>query len=107
MGTKRNPQKIKHVQEVLQLLSIFTGDERYAEISKDEIDEGGISMCEVADRLEKRGIVKGRESGIHEATIQAIVNMIKFGVPEEKILEEYTEEELEQAKLLQEQETKS
>ena len=58
-----------------------------------------MSMCEVAERLEKMGIDKG----VEQATLQAIANMLKYGVPEEKLLEDYTEEEISKAKKLWEQ----
>ncbi|MBE5901336.1 MAG: transposase [Lachnospiraceae bacterium] len=98
-----NPQKFKHVDAVLKLLSVFSSDERYVHIPK---EEGGMSMCEVADRLEKIGIAKGIEQGIEQgakqATLRDIVNMLKYGIPEEKLLEDYTEEEIAKAKELRE-----
>lgn len=63
-------------------------------------------MCEVADRLEKIGIAKGIkqgiEQGIERATLRDIANMLKYGIPEEKLLEDYTEEEIAKAKKLRE-----
>ena len=92
-----NPQKFKHVDAVLKLLSVFARDERYVHIPT--IEGGEMSMCEVAERLEKMGIDKG----VEQATLQAIANMLKYGVPEEKLLEDYTEEEISKAKKLWEQ----
>ena len=40
------------------------------------------------------------EEGKEEANLKAICNMIRFGVPEQEILTEYTKEELEKAKKL-------
>ena len=40
------------------------------------------------------------EEGKAEANLKAICNMIRFGVPEQEILTEYTKEELEKAKKL-------
>ena len=47
---------IKHVDEVLKLLSVMTGDRRYEKLLGKS--EGVNSMCDVAQRLENRGIDK-------------------------------------------------
>ena len=52
---------IKHVTEVLRLLRILTGDERFtpdAELIKKK--GKAVTMCEVLDRIENRGIEKGK-----------------------------------------------
>ena len=56
-------EKIDHVEAVLELIMVFTGDERYREI-KEEImklvTEGReVTMCTFADRMEKRGFESG------------------------------------------------
>ena len=43
---------------------------------------------------------EGKTEGKAEANLKAICNMIRFGVPEQEILTEYTKEELEKAKKL-------
>ena len=55
---------IKHVDEILKFLSVMTGDNRYEEILSDE--EGVSNMCDVAQRLEDRGIEKGLQKGREE-----------------------------------------
>lgn len=67
-------RRIKHIDEVLKLLSVMTGDSRYEKILSDgkEIT----NMCEVAERLEQRGLKRGREEG-REALI---INMYKNGM---------------------------
>ena len=50
-----DPTEIRHVDEVLKLLQVMTGDERYKQIFQKK--KGVRSMCDVAERLEKRGIV--------------------------------------------------
>ena len=55
---------IKHVDEILKFLSVMTGDNRYEEILSDK--EGVSNMCDVAQRLEDRGIEKGLQKGIKE-----------------------------------------
>lgn len=56
---------IQHVDEVLKLLSVMTGDNRYASILSFEKEEV-ITMCDVAERLEQRGIMRGIEQGIEQ-----------------------------------------
>ena len=55
---------IKHVDEILKFLSVMTGDSRYEEILSDK--EGVSNMCDVAQRLEDRGIEKGIKEGIKQ-----------------------------------------
>ena len=59
-----DPTEIKHVDEVLKLLQVMTGDERYQTIFQKE--KGVHSMCDVAERLEQMGIAKGIEIGRSE-----------------------------------------
>lgn len=46
----KDTTKIKHVDEVLKLLSAFTGDSRYEEVIQCEDYEEVDSMCEIMDR---------------------------------------------------------
>ena len=52
-----DPTEIRHVDEVLKLLQVMTGDERYQTIFQEK--KGVCSMCDVAERLEKMGMEKG------------------------------------------------
>jgi len=56
-------QKIIHLEAVLQMLNALTGDERYEKIfrglQEEEIKKGGITMCELLDKYENRGIKRG------------------------------------------------
>ena len=61
---------IKHVDEILKFLSVMTGDSRYEEILSDK--EGVSNMCDVAQRLEDRGIEKGLQKGIKEGIKQGL-----------------------------------
>lgn len=60
-----DPTEIKHVDEVLKLLEVMTGDRRYTDIAIENGREVH-SMCEVADRLEQAGFIKGRAEEIIE-----------------------------------------
>ena len=71
--------KFKYVDEILKLLSVLTRDDRYVELLN---SEGGKpeNMCEVLDRAEERGRIKGiqegRQEGIDESRIESIKNVM-------------------------------
>ena len=64
--------RFRHVDEVLQLLGAVTGDDRYSEILN---EEGGKpeNMCEVLDRAEARGEIRG----IDKARLEGINSLIE------------------------------
>lgn len=49
------------MDEILKFLSVMTGDNRYEKLLADK--EGVSNMCDVAQRLEDRGMKKGIEKG--------------------------------------------
>ena len=61
----KDPRRFEHTNELLRLMSAVTGDGRYADLIH---AEGGApsNMCEVLDRVEKRGIEQGRAVGLAE-----------------------------------------
>ena len=63
-----DPTEIKHIDEVLKLLQVMTGDEHYKEVIRKK--KGVRSMCDVAERLEKMGIAKGIEIGGSEGKME-------------------------------------
>ena len=100
-----DPTEIKYVDEVLKLLNVMTGDKRYEKIFQEK--KGVRSMCDVAERLEKMGIVKGIEigrlegkeegkvegkaegkaEGILEGKMQVYRNLLKKGFTEKEARE--------------------
>lgn len=87
-------EKICHVQEFMDFLAVFTNDIRYKEIKQElaEMEKEGrsVTMCNVAQALEEKGI----ERGIQQEKISRIQKMIRKGCSKEDILEwDYTEEE--------------
>ena len=79
MGEK-DMTEIRHVDEVLKLLTVISGDKRYYEETKSE--KGKVkNMCEVADRLVNKGIEQGRKDGrkegLREGSIKTLFEMIK------------------------------
>ena len=68
-------QKLDHPEEVIDMISTFSGDDRfrdeYNSISK-QIKEGGISMCEIYDKILQEGEAKG--------FLKALVSLVKKGM---------------------------
>ena len=68
---------IKHVDEILKFLSVMTGDSICEEILSDK--EGVSNMCDVAQRLEDRGIEKGMKEGIKQGLQKGIKEGLSLG----------------------------
>ena len=95
-----SPDKLKHIEAVLQLLSGMTDDTRFEDVlnEEDKSGKGGVhTMCDVLDRIESRGEARGEIRGaIKEAIrlyheemnllpteIERII-MIRFSLSEEE-----------------------
>ena len=63
---------IKHVHELLQLMSVMTRDNRFENVYGPDMERRPTSMCEVLDRVENRGIQKGIAQGIEKGIAQGI-----------------------------------
>lgn len=87
VNKRKNPQyepsdtrTIKHVDEVLKLLSVMTGDNRYENILKDTGKEEIHTMCDVAERLEKKGYDSGLKDGAEKERESIYQELVKDGV---------------------------
>ena len=80
---KPEPRTLVHVQEVLQLLSIMTGDHRFEEVFASGTEGGPENMCEVLDRIESRGEARGIDT-MAKAMAKTMRDM---GMTEEQIAE--------------------
>ena len=78
-----DPTEIQHVDEVLKLLQVMTGDARYKRIFGKK-KEGVHSMCDVAERLEKIGWEKGQMEGQIEGKILVYKNLRREGFDEKE-----------------------
>ena len=78
--------EIQHVDEVLKLLQVMTGDARYKRIFGKK-KEGVHSMCDVAERLEKMGMEIGKNTGIHEEKIRVYKKLLEKGFSEQEAQE--------------------
>ena len=57
---------IKHIDELLTLMSVMTGDKRFEDSINEANEKEARYMCEVLDIIENRGIEKGLEQGRQE-----------------------------------------
>lgn len=71
-----DPDKFRHVDEVLKLMAAITHDDRFVEVLD---GEGGKpkDMCEVLDRVEKRGEEKGRRDGVDQTRLDSIKSLME------------------------------
>ena len=86
-----NQEEIRHPDEVLDLLSLLTNDERFAE-AKNEVKtikkEGGrVDMCGFLDKIENRGVEKGIEKGEEIATLNIARKLKESKAPFKFIME--------------------
>lgn len=96
-----NAQTIIHVDAVLKFLKSMTGDSRYEIKFSQEEKERGVSMCNVIDKAENKGIEKGIKKGIEIGKLDAYFDMVldggmtlkkvsfKMNMSEEAILEKF------------------
>ena len=73
-------KSIRHIEELLLLMSVMTGDRRFEEIIDEANEKEVVNMCEVLDIVESRGIEKGREQGIAQGIEQGIAQGIEQGI---------------------------
>ena len=57
---------IKHVDELLKLMTVLTGDHRFEkQIKEMHKEEGEVRMCEVLDKIENRGVKTGEVKALY------------------------------------------
>ena len=84
---------IVHPEELLDTLSALSGDSRYKEVKEKVIEKecgeekGEVRMCEVAEKLEQRGIQKGIQEGIR----RTMEICLEFGISKEKVIDKVME----------------
>ena len=61
---------IKHIDELLTLMSVMTGDKRFEDSINEANEKEARYMCEVLDIIENRGIEKGLEQGLEKGLKQ-------------------------------------
>lgn len=78
--------EIEHVEAVLNLLRVFTNDERYGDIEADMIERKkrgeGVRMCTVIDTYMEKGRQQGYSQGIKQG---GVIALTKIGYTPEEI----------------------
>ena len=66
--------KLDHPQEIVDFFKVFRKDNRFS-VALDEIKqerEGDITMCEIIDKIEKRGEARGKAKGRLDTLIELV-----------------------------------
>ena len=74
-----NPEKFRHVDEVLKLMSAVTHDNRFQETLTGE-GRKPENMCEVLDRVEAKGRADGLQKGRQEGVLITLTELVKDGI---------------------------
>ena len=74
------PQDMVHAREVLQLMSVLAGDDRFEKAyNESKKGEEPRNMCEVLDLVENRGIEKGKKIGERRGERRGEIRGIRKG----------------------------
>ena len=76
-------EEITHVDAVLKLMSVMTGDKRFEEVQKTGESEVH-TMCELLDRIEQQGIQQGMQQG--EINLANAIRRLCSGETKEQLI---------------------
>ena len=78
---------IRHVDETLKMLSALTGDDSFEKVYNETNEKrGGVTMCEVVERIRNKGIAIGRIEGARNKAVENARNfLIETDLTPEKI----------------------
>ena len=86
---KGSKEKLKHANETLKMFSALTGDDSFEKVyNEGNFKKGGITMCDVVERIRDDGITEGQERIImnliesNAGTIEQIAAWVKLPVKE-------------------------
>lgn len=90
---KGSKEKLKHANETLKMFSALTGDNSFEKVyNEDNFKKGGITMCDVVERIRDEGITEGILEGKSDVirkmldanalTIEQIADILKLPVKE-------------------------
>ena len=75
---KGSKEKLKHANETLKMFSALTGDDSFEKVyNEGNFKKGGITMCDVVERIRDEGITAGINKGIAEEKERIIMNLIE------------------------------
>ena len=88
---KGSKEEIRHVDALLKMLSVLTGDNSFEEIyNEGNLKKGGVTMCEVVEKIKNEGKLAERAELVRKmldskfATEQQIADLLKISVKEVK-----------------------
>ena len=75
---KGSKEKLKHANETLKMFSALTGDDSFEKVyNESNSKKGGITMCDVVERIRNDGRTEGRIEGRTEEKERIIMNLIE------------------------------
>lgn len=75
---KGSNERFEHANEMLKLFSALIGDDFIERMyNEDEINKGGITMCDFIERIKDEGRDEGRNEGFAKAKEELIINLIE------------------------------
>ena len=75
---KGSKEKLKHANETLKMFSALTGDNSFEKVyNEGNSKKGGITMCDVVERIRNDGRTEGRIEGRTEEQERIIMNLIE------------------------------
>lgn len=75
---KGSKEKLKHANETLKMFSALTGDNSFEKVyNEGNFKKGGITMCDVVERIRDDGRTEGRIEGRTEEQERIIMNLIE------------------------------
>ena len=75
---KGSQEKLKHANETLKMFSALTGDDSFEKVyNEGNFKKGGITMCDVVERIRNDGRTEGRIEGRTEEQERIIMNLIE------------------------------
>ncbi len=77
--SSKDKTEIRHIEEVLKLMSAFTGDNRYENILSNPEAKEVNNMCEVADYLWNGGKAEGLAEGFEKGHIETLFSLVQDG----------------------------
>lgn len=83
MGSRK---KIRHVDEMLKFMKVFTDDNRFLKVTFENEQKGDVNMCMILDQIEEEGRQKGIAEGKKEGILllsDLITILMKQGKTEE------------------------
>ena len=71
-------EKLQHANETLKMFSALTGDDTFEKVyNENHLEKGGVTMCDVVERIRDEGRAEGRAEGQENAREEMILNLLE------------------------------